>query len=211
VFRSLEIFLFDIDLISRHFLAVYFLFIAVHYASTAIGLNSRTSQSHIQYGEKGSATWWIRQVFNLFRGAILLICIARVFYPIDTWLGIIEPLYTPWVLSIGMLTMLVSLGFVSYSHAYMRQDWRSGIDSDNSRALLTQGPFARSRNPMFLAIMLGQLGLFLTLPSLFTLVCLLVGVAMMRAQAVKEEHALSELYGNEYKSYKAQTPRWLKP
>ena len=139
----------------------------------------------------------------------MLICIARAFYPIDTWLGIIEPLYTPWVLSIGMLTMLVSLGFVSYSHAYMRQDWRSGIDHDNSRALLTQGPFARSRNPMFLAIMLGQLGLFLTLPSLFTLVCLLVGVVMMRAQAVKEEQALSELYGNEYQSYKAQVPRWL--
>jgi protein-S-isoprenylcysteine O-methyltransferase Ste14 len=106
--------------------------------------------------------------------------------------------------------MLVSLGFVSYSHAYMRQDWRSGIDSDNSRALLTRGPFARSRNPMFLAIMLGQLGLFLTLPSVFTLICLLMGVAMMRAQAVKEECALNELYGNAYQSYKAQTPRWLK-
>ena len=144
--------------------------------------------------------------FNLFRGAILAVCIARFFYPIDTWLGIIEPLYTPWVLSIGMLTMLVSLGFVSYSHAYMRQDWRSGIDNDNSRALLTKGPFARSRNPMFLAIMLGQLVLPGT-PQCFTLICLLVGVAMMRAQAVKEEHALNELYGNAYQSYKAQTPR----
>ena len=91
----------------------------------------------------------------------------------------------------------------------MRQDWRSGIDHDNSRALLTQGPFARSRNPMFLAIMLGQLGLFLALPSLFTLVCLLVGVAMVHAQAIKEEHALNELYGKEYQNYKAQVPRWL--
>lgn len=199
----------DIDLISRHFLALYFLFIAVHYASTAIGLSNRTAHSHIQYGKKGSATWWIRQVFNLFRGAILVVCIARVFFPIDPWLGIITPLYTPWVLSVGMFTMLTSLGLVSYNHAYMRQDWRSGIDSDKSRTLLTKGPFARSRNPMFLAIMLGQFGLFLTLPSLFTLVCLVTGVAMVRLQTQKEEHALKKLYGDEYLQYKTQVPRWL--
>ncbi|MDV6316700.1 isoprenylcysteine carboxylmethyltransferase family protein [Idiomarina sp. HP20-50] len=202
--------MFDIDLISRHFLALYFLFIAVHYASTAIGLSSRTTQSHIQYGTKGSATWWIRQVFNLFRTAILAVCIARVFFPLDPWLGVITPLYTPWVLSIGMVTMLISLGLVSYNHAYMRQDWRSGIDSDESRSLLTKGPFARSRNPMFLAIMLGQFGLFLTLPSLFTLICLATGVAMIRMQAVKEEQALSEFYGDEYLRYKTQVPRWFK-
>ncbi|MGM0631169.1 MAG: methyltransferase family protein [Pseudomonadota bacterium] len=199
----------DIDLISRHFLALYFLFIAVHYASTAIGLSKRTEQSHIQYGEKGSATWWIRQVFNLFRGAILAVCIARVFFPIDPWLGMIAPLYNPWVLSIGMVTMLVSLGMVSYNHAYMRQDWRSGIDSDRNRALLTEGPFSRTRNPMFLAIMLGQIGLFLTLPSLFTLVCLAMGVAMIQLQAVKEEQALGELYGDKYLQYKAEVPRWF--
>jgi len=199
----------DIDLISRHFLALYFLFIAVHYASTAIGLSKRTAQSHIQYGEKGSATWWIRQVFNFFRGAILVVCITRVFFPIDPWLGIFASLYSPWVLSIGMVTMLLSLGLVSYNHAYMRQDWRSGIDSDSNRALLTKGPFSRSRNPMFLAIMLGQIGLFLTLPSLFTLICLAMGVAMIRLQAVKEEQALSELYGEEYRQYKNQVPRWF--
>ncbi|MCP1338901.1 isoprenylcysteine carboxylmethyltransferase family protein [Idiomarina sp. M1R2S28] len=202
--------MFDIDLISRHFLALYFLFIAVHYASTAIGLSSRTAQSHIQYGKKGSVTWWVRQVFNLFRGAILIVCIARVFFPIDPWLGVITPLYNPWLLSIGMVTMLASLGLVSYNHAYMRQDWRSGIDNDKNRNLLTRGPFSRSRNPMFLAIMLGQLGLFLALPSLFTLVCLATGVAMIRLQASKEEQALQELYGDEYLQYQSQVPRWFK-
>jgi protein-S-isoprenylcysteine O-methyltransferase Ste14 len=91
----------------------------------------------------------------------------------------------------------------------MRQDWRSGIDADKSRALLTEGPFSRSRNPMFMAIILGQIGLFLTLPSLFTLVCLAMGVAMIQLQAVKEEQALNELYGKKYLQYKAEVPRWF--
>ncbi|WP_198678678.1 methyltransferase family protein [Idiomarina seosinensis] len=199
----------DIELLSRHFLAFYFVFIAVHYSSTAMGLVKRTDYSHISYGKKGSATWWVRQTFNFFRALILIVCVARIGFPIDPWLGVIDLLYHPILLSLGMVTLLLSLGFVSYTHAYMRQDWRSGIDSDNQRPLLTKGPFARSRNPMFLAIMLGQLGLFLTLPSVFTLLCLITGVVMIRLQAGKEEVALAALYGEDYQRYQQQVNRWL--
>ncbi|UZJ43213.1 isoprenylcysteine carboxylmethyltransferase family protein [Marinimicrobium sp. C6131] len=199
----------DIDQLSRHFLGLYFLFIGLHYTSTSLGLWKRTGISHIRYGSRGSATWWYRQTFNLFRAAILGVCLARILWPIDPWLGVFPALYQAPVLLAGMAMLLVSYSIVSYVHAYMRQDWRSGIDPDKRQPLLTEGPYGRSRNPLFIGIMLGQLGLFLALPSVFTLLCLLVGAAVILLQARREEAALSRTYGVEYQDYRQLVRRWL--
>jgi len=199
----------DIDQLSRHFLGLYFLFIGLHYTSTSVGLWKRTGISHIRYGNRGSATWWYRQTFNLFRAAILGVCLARIVWPIDPWLGVFPALYQAPVLLAGMAMLLVSYSIVSYVHAYMRNDWRSGIDPDKRQPLLTQGPYGLTRNPLFIGIILGQLGLFLTFPSVFTLLCLLVGAVVIVLQARREEVALSLAYGTEYQDYRLLVRRWL--
>lgn len=200
----------DIDQLSRHFLGLYFTFIGLHYISTSLGLWKRTGLSHIRYGVRGSATWWYRHTFNLFRAAILGICVARIIWPgIDTWLGVFSALYQAPVLLLGMALLLFSYSIISYVHAYMRQDWRSGIDPDKEQPLLKEGPYGRSRNPLFIGIILGQLGLFMTLPSIFTLVCLLVGASVIVLQAFREEAALGRTYGAEYGEYRLQVRRWL--
>ena len=172
----------DIDLFVRHFLGLYFLLIGIQYTSVALGLRRRSGTSHIKYGASGSATWWNRQVFNLFRAAILGICLARIVWPVDAWLGVIPALYQPAVLMAGVLLMLAAYGGIAYVHSYMREDWRSDIDEHKRQPLLTEGPFGRSRNPLFLAIMLGQLGFFL---------------------------ALATTYGDDYRRYRQQVPRWV--
>ncbi|MHA7879065.1 MAG: methyltransferase family protein [Saccharospirillum sp.] len=199
----------EIDTFVRHFLAIYFLLIGVQYSSVALGLWRRSGISHIKYGPRGSRTWWYRHTFNAFRAAILGIVLARVVWPIDNSLGIIPALYQPAVLLTGVMVLLVSFGLVGYVHSYMRQDWRSGIDPEKRQPLLTQGPFARSRNPLFLAIMLGQFGFFLALPSLFSLVCLIAGVAVLIGQSYREEAALGQTYGETYLAYRQRVPRWM--
>lgn len=199
----------DIDLLSRQFLALYFLFIGVHYISVALGRRRRSGASHIHYGPGGSATWWIRQVFNLFRALILGVCIARIFWPIDPYLGVFPMLYQPPLLVAGMILLLGAFARIDYVHAYMQPEWRSGVDVQDRTGLLIRGPFSRSRNPIFLAVMAGQLGLFLTLPSVFTLVCLAVGIAMIRMQTGQEEQALGTQYGERYARYREQVSRWL--
>jgi protein-S-isoprenylcysteine O-methyltransferase Ste14 len=197
------------ELFTRHFLGSFFLLIGILFACRALGLHARLGFSHIHYGETGSATWRNRQLFNVFRAAILLVCLLRMVWPIDPWLGVIGWLYHPVILLLGVVVLLCSLGLVSYLQAYMHADWRSGIDQDNAPNLITSGPYARSRNPLFLAVMLGQLGFSLALPSVFSVVCLLVGVWVLRRQALAEETALAEHYGEPYTRYRQQVPRWL--
>ncbi len=199
----------DIDLLSRHFLGLYFLLIGIHYTATSLGLWRRTGHSAVSYGATGSATWWYRHTFNLFRGAILGVCLARIVWPIDPWLGVFPSLYQPIVLLTGMALLLVSFGLIDYVHSYMHQDWRTGIETRSEHKLLTQGPFARSRNPLFISIIIGQIGFFLALPSVFSLICLLVGVSVIVLQARQEEQTLTRHYGEQYTAYCRRVRRWL--
>ncbi|SFR80678.1 Protein-S-isoprenylcysteine O-methyltransferase Ste14 [Marinobacter daqiaonensis] len=199
----------SVELFTRHFLGTFFLLIGVLFATRAMGLSARLGFSHIQYGRSGSAAWWNRQLFNIFRAAILGVCLVRMFADIDPWLGVFSWLYQPPVLLLGVFMLLCSFGLASYLQAYMHEDWRSGIAVENRPGLVTSGPYARSRNPLFLAVILGQLGFFLALPSVFSLACLVVGVWVIRRQALAEESALAESYGEPYRQYRQRVPRWL--
>ena len=118
------------ELFTRHFLGSFFLLIGILFACRALGLYARTGFSHINYGQAGSGTWWNRHLFNLFRAAILGVCVLRMIWPIDAWLGVIGWLYHPLVLLSGVVLLLCSFGMVSYLQAYMHADWRSGIDRE---------------------------------------------------------------------------------
>ncbi len=199
-----------IEPLVRHFLGIFFLMIGLQFAGRSIGLYQRMQFSHINYGERGSAPWWHRHIFNVFRTLILGICVVRIFADIDGWLGVFGPLYYWPVLLAGMLLLIASFTIVNYLQAYMHEDWRSGIDSrEDQRKLLTDGPFGRSRNPLFLAVMAGQLGFFLAPPSVFSLVCLVAGVLVITRQAREEEKALAEKFGEDFERYRVRVPRWF--
>ena len=194
----------------RYFLGIFFLMIGLQFASRGLGLFQRMRFSHINYGERGSAPWWNRHIFNVFRALILGVCVARIFADIDGWLGVVGWLYHWPVLLAGMLLLLASFTVVNYLQAYMHEDWRSGIDPrKDHRKLLTDGPFSRSRNPLFLTVMAGQLGFFLALPSVFSLVCLVAGVLVITRQAREEEKALAVQFGEDYERYRVRVPRWF--
>ena len=193
----------------RHFLGVFFLMIGLQFAARSIGLANRNGFSYINYGRPGSAAWWHRQLFNGFRTAILAAVVARIFVDIDAWFGVIEALYVWPVLLTGMVMLLTAFALVNYFQAYMHEQWRSGVDPNQKQHLLTNGPFGRSRNPLFMSVMLGQLGFFLALPSLFSLVCLITGVVVLMRQARVEEQALARMFGDAYLHYRQSVPRWL--
>jgi protein-S-isoprenylcysteine O-methyltransferase Ste14 len=200
---------FNFDTLSQYFLAIYFTIIAIHYSSVALGRKARTQQKQVHAGQPMTAQWWVRQTFNVFRTLILLLCIARVGWDIDGYLGVFDVFYQPVVVYLGVTLMLLSLFLVSFSHAYMQAQWRSGIDDNTEHPLLVEGPFKRTRNPIFKGILLGQLGLFLVFPSVFTLLCLVTGISMLVLQVQHEETALEQSHGEVYLRYKSTTPRWL--
>jgi len=188
------------------FIAAYFTIIGLHYTATTLGLKHRDGRTRIYYGKTGSRTWAVRWVFNAFRLAILLLVIFRLFYPaLDSMIMRFSFPAEELVRAIGVITMLVSFFFISYTHAYMASQWQSGLDTKHFK-LLDSGPYHYCRHPLFSAVMLGMLGFAMALPSLFTLVCLIAGVWALTRQAGEEEKQLVQ--EPEYSGYLQQTAKW---
>ena len=62
---------------------------------------------------------------------------------------------------------------------------------------------------MFIGVMLAQIGLFIAVPSLFTLICMLVGWIAIHMQLKAEERHLAEKFPEAYSDYCSKVPRWF--
>lgn len=202
----------DLLTFGRAALACYFSFIAVYYTAKLVALRARTGHSHANIGRRGSSQWTGRVLFNVFRIAIWAVCVARVPYPeIDRGLWRFDALYIAPMVAIGLVFLVTSLALVVYTHSYMADDWMSGVSERGPRTLLTGGPFSAMRHPLFVAVALGQIGFFLALPSVFSLVALVLGLAVLRIQARVEDEALDAHFGQVWRDYAQRVPSFAVP
>ncbi|WP_160062075.1 methyltransferase family protein [Psychromonas sp. L1A2] len=167
-------------------------------------------QEVIFTGERFCSTWWNHMTFRVFRATIWMVCLARLFLPnVDNYLGM---LFFSESFSIVLLgNILLTLGFMMtvIIHFKMGKQWRSGIDPSGPKKLITDGFYKFSRNPMFLSIALSQFAFFLALPSLFSLLCFIIGVMALYRQILSEETHLLQHFPEQYNIYSTKVRRWL--
>jgi protein-S-isoprenylcysteine O-methyltransferase Ste14 len=79
-----------------------------------------------------------------------------------------------------------------------------------TRTVVDSGPFARSRNPLYLGLLAGAAGVALLAGSFWALVALPLEWALLRWGAVvPEERYLAAKFGDTYAEYTSRVPRWL--
>ena len=77
-------------------------------------------------------------------------------------------------------------------------------------AIVRTGPYRFSRNPIYLAFSLLQLGVALWVNSVWVLVTLVPAVALMSFVVIpREEHHLESRFSSDDSPYKATVRRWL--
>lgn len=77
-------------------------------------------------------------------------------------------------------------------------------------ALVTAGPYARTRNPLYLTLTLVYLGLGLLFATPWILLLAVPLLVVMQVGVIKrEERYLERRFGEDYRRYKAQVRRWL--
>lgn len=99
------------------------------------------------------------------------------------------------------------LGFASFLRA---KTTVNPMKPDSSSSLVVSGIYRFTRNPMYLAFLLGLLGwaIFLSNALAFFLLPAFI-VYMNRFQIEPEEQALARLFGEQFVAYKSRVRRWL--
>lgn len=78
-----------------------------------------------------------------------------------------------------------------------------------SLRLVTTGIYARLRNPMYMGLLLVVLGIAVALASDWTLLMfVLMALILHYGVVLREERYLEAKFGDDYRRYKAQVPRW---
>lgn len=84
------------------------------------------------------------------------------------------------------------------------------LPGGSTRAILDRGPFAVSRNPLYVGLIALDVGLALLWPSAWALLFVPIGVAALTWGAIlPEERYLSAKFGPEYDNYRRRVRRWL--
>jgi protein-S-isoprenylcysteine O-methyltransferase Ste14 len=83
------------------------------------------------------------------------------------------------------------------------------VDLERPDQLVRSGPYAFSRNPMYLAWTLVYVGIACVANTAWLLVLLPVVLLVTHVVVVREERLLEDRYGAEYRSYKTSIRRYL--
>lgn len=75
--------------------------------------------------------------------------------------------------------------------------------------LVTGGPYAWTRNPMYLGHLIFLVGLALTLRSELAAVIAVASAIFFHVRVKKDEQRLRELFGEPYAEYSARVKRWV--
>ncbi len=78
------------------------------------------------------------------------------------------------------------------------------------RALVTSGPFRFTRNPMYVAVTAAYVGVALVLNMIWPLLLLGLPLWIIHAKVIpREEWALTQAFGDDYRAYQKRVRRWL--
>jgi protein-S-isoprenylcysteine O-methyltransferase Ste14 len=110
---------------------------------------------------------------------------------------------------IGVILITIGLGLFVLAYLSFGDSWRVGFDVKSPGALVTNGVFAVSRNPIYLFLDLWFAGTFLINGTLIFLFFAIAAIAIQHWQIRQEESFLLQLYGQTYQNYCKRTGRYF--
>ena len=84
-----------------------------------------------------------------------------------------------------------------------------GMSQGFPERIIDTGPYAYSRNPMYLGHMVWMTGLVLVTRSPLAILAAAIRIPWYDARAAEDEERLEKRFGAEYAAYRDRVPRWI--
>ncbi len=145
------------------------------------------------------------RVFSFF--ALLGLLLAYAFFP-----GSLSAFSFPFpdsLRGLGFLLGLSGLALWTWAQVALGSEWSPQLQLREKHHLVTAGPYARMRHPIYSAMIVWAGGLALTSANwIFVAIALLVG-AVFFVRVPREEQMMIDEFGEEYREYMKRTGRVL--
>jgi len=113
------------------------------------------------------------------------------------------------VLACGLALVAAGYAGTLWCYATMGSAWRIGVNAQEKNQLVTSGPFARVRHPIYALQVLMLAGVVLLLPTTCSLLLLGFHLSCVWLKAADEEAYLLTVHGEKYRDYITRTGRIL--
>lgn len=128
-------------------------------------------------------------------------------------LGKLWPIHVhwpPWSFWLGWALFIIPHGLGIWAHISFRRHQTTVNPRGSVSRVVTSGPFAHTRNPMYLSLLPLYIGGILIFRLPWALLLLpIVFVLLQFGVILPEEKYLQARFGDEYRSYMRHVNRWL--
>lgn len=158
--------------------------------------------------KKDKIKWYFRPralLFSLEKGGTAILLIFTTFYyPLP------KTSFDSVFIATGIIMGLSGFILAAWAKIIMKKSWRPAGENINLKQnkLITNGPFAFSRNPIYVGLWLLTFGTFIALKSYLIFIGIII-VARYYKAIIKEEKFLEKAFGKQYSGYKAKVPRFI--
>ena len=139
-------------------------------------------------------------------GYIASIILYMLSSPWTTWSQIALPTWLRWL---GVIGATSSILLVAWIHRELGRQYSAELAIQKEHALVTTGPYARTRHPMYTVLNMFSLSMALTTSDLLVILFAALIVVPFPWIARAEEEMLLETFGDDYREYMRRTGRFF--
>lgn len=130
-----------------------------------------------------------------------------VYPPVLGWFQLDLPAWLRWV---GVVLGFSSAGLILWVHRALGENFSTVLHVRDEHTLVTSGPYRWVRHPMYSVLYIHGAGLLLTSGNWFIGGVFLVGLtAVVVPRVAREEGAMLEKFGDEYRRYMERSGRFF--
>lgn len=184
-----------------------FLFIAIYAVFFGVRIRHRVKSIRREPERRQKLDNWASKTLII---AILGYFGSIVLYLLDvTWISWSRLTMPPWLRWLGAIGAASSILLVAWTHRALGRQYSAELAIQKDHALVTTGPYARTRHPMYTALSMFSFSMAVTTSNLLVLFFAILVILPFPWIVRAEEQVLLETFGEEYREYMRRTGRFF--
>ncbi len=139
---------------------------------------------------------------------LLLVAILVLFAINHPWMKAMDFTLAGWVRWVGFAVGLLGIGLTGWSELELGRQFSPQLQLREGHRLVTTGPYAYIRHPLYLGIYGFGLSLALVSANWFFVAFFVLAILGLGVRVPKEERMMIDQFGEEYKAYMERTGRY---